>query len=67
MIIAVTCVHISCVHFVYIPDFDAELNCLGVLTYNAKLQVFEHGYKYIYFVLVSNVLRAHFFSLHFYI
>ena len=39
--------------------------CLGVLTYNVMLQAFEHGYKYICFVLASNVHNA-FAFLHFY-
>ena len=32
--------------------------CLGILTYNVVLQAFEHGYKYLCFVLVSNVHYA---------
>ena len=34
---------------------ELHVLCLGVLTYIAMHQAFEHGYKYICFVLVSNV------------
>ena len=59
MIVTVTCMHISCVNFCVHTWFWCRVElyvfCLGVLTYNAMLQAFEHGCKYICLVLVSSV------------